>query len=159
MIRGFEPPQSLEPENPGHLQWGAAIKAGLIAGAILLIVPRASPWSSVTSFDPAIMGRALPVGFHSWLPMWLSHLVLSVAYGFCISRLLVWLRGFRAVFVGGGIGLILYGLNLLVVSLIWPQMRGNEVSVVFTHFVFGLIAAGAYQGLLKRKSAPNTIAS
>jgi hypothetical protein len=159
MIRGFAPPQLLEPENPGHLQWGAALKAGLIAGAILLIVPRASPWSSITSFDPAIMGRPLAVGFRSWLPVWLTHLLLSVAYGLCISRLVVSLRGFHAVLAGGFIGLILYGLNLLIVSLIWPQMRGNELSVVFTHVVFGLIAAAAYRGLLKRKPAAPTTAS
>src|SRR5262245_26025609 len=116
MIRGFAPPQPLEPENPGHLQWGAALKAGLIAGAILLIVPRASPWSSVTSFDPSIMGRAIPAGFHSWLAVWLVHLVLSVAYALGISRIIVALRGFRAVLAGGLLGLILYGLNLLIVS-------------------------------------------
>src|SRR5260370_23287405 len=31
-------------------------------------------------------------------------------------------------------------LNLLVISLAWPEMRGNEVSALFTHIVFGLLA-------------------
>jgi hypothetical protein len=38
-----------------------------------------------------------------------------------------------------------------VVSALWPSLRGAEFSVVVTHVVFGLITAGAYRGLLKRK--------
>jgi len=51
--------------------------------------------------------------------------------------------------------LVLYFINLGVVTMWFPAMRGNEVSVFVTHVVFGLIAAGAYRGLLRRKvSAP-----
>ena len=157
MIRGFTEPKPLEPENSGHLQWGPAFKAVLIAGAILLIVPRVSPWSSLTSFDPAIIGRSLPVGLASGIPVWLIHLVVSVIYGLCVSLVVVRFRSFGAVFAGGVVGLVLYGLNLLVISLIWPQMRGNEAWIIVTHFVFGAIAAGAYRGLLKRSPVPTTL--
>jgi len=155
MIRGFESAHPLEPEAGGHVQWPAAFGAGLIAGAILLIVPRGSPWSSVTFFSPIIMGRALRGGLEMPLVfVWLVHLAVSVAYGIIISRIISVLTKSRAILTGGLIGLVLYLLNLLVVSLVWPQLRGNELSVIFTHIVFGLVTAGAYRGLLKRKAAP-----
>jgi len=155
MIRGFESAHPLEPKAGGHIQWPAAFGAGLIAGAILLIVPRGSPWSSVTFFSPIVMGRALRAGFEMPLVfVWLVHLAVSVVYGLIISRIIAVLTKSRAILTGGLIGLVLYLLNLLVVSLVWPQLRGNELSVLFTHIVFGLVAAGAYRGLLKRNATP-----
>jgi hypothetical protein len=139
------------------MQWGPAFWAGFIAGAILLIVPRGSPWSSATFFDPLVMGRGLPPGVTlSLLSVWLIHLVVSITYGLIITRIVAHLTQFRAILTGGLIGLVLYCANLLAVSLWWPQMRGNEVSVVFTHIVFGLVVAGAYRGLLRRKPVPST---
>src|SRR5438105_5001995 len=98
MIRGFESAHPLEPEASGHMQWPAAFGAAFIAGTILLIVPRGSPWSSVTFFSPVIMGRAL----HGTLEMpllfvWLIHLVVSVVYGAIISRIVAVLTKSRAI--------------------------------------------------------------
>jgi len=61
------------------------------------------------------------------------------------------IRQLVAVLAGGVAGIVLYFLNLGAVSLWFPGMRGNEVSVFVTHLVFGLIAAGAYRGLLRRR--------
>ena len=47
-------------------------------------------------------------------------------------------------------GLVLYAINFGIVSLLWPDARGNEVAIAFAHVVFGLVAAGAYRGLLRR---------
>jgi hypothetical protein len=155
MIKGFVTPHPLEPENPGHLQWGPAFLAGLIAGSILLFVPRGSPWSSGTFFDQLIMGRALPAGMRSWIPVWLIHLIISMFYGVLIALGVARLRAFRAVLTGGLIAIILYVFNLLAVSIFLPEMRGNELSALLTHFVFGLLAAASYRGLLRRKSVPS----
>jgi hypothetical protein len=155
MIRGFEPAHPLQPESQGHLQWGAALGAGFIGGAILLIVPRGSPWSSLTFFSPVIMGRALPPTMAMPLLLtWVIHLGVAIIYGLIISRIVAGLTHTRAIVTGGLIGVLLYLLNLGAVSLWWPELRGNEVSVIFTHIVFGLIAGGAYRGLLSRKPAP-----
>ena len=81
-------------------------------------------------------------------------MVLSVIYGLIISRVVAGLKQTRAIITGGLLGLVLYIINFVLVSLWWPSLRGNEVSVVFTHLVFGLVAAGAYRGLLKRASEP-----
>ena|ERR1041385_1522191 len=159
MIRGFESAHPLEPKEQGHLQWSAALEAGVIVGVVLLIVPRGSPWSALTFFSPVIMGRALRnVAEMPLVLIWLIHLTISIVYGLIISRIVAGLTRSRAVLTGGITGLALYLLNLLVVSFAWPHLRGNELSVLFTHIVFGLLAAGVYRGLLKRKVLPASTA-
>ena len=152
MIKGFEPPRPAEPETRNRLQWGSAAGAGIIAGVILLLVPRGSPWSALTFFSPVVLGRSLPASLGlPLLLVWIIHLLVSVLYGLIISRIVAGLTQQRAILTGGVAGLVLYVLNLGVVSLAFPALRGNEPGVIFTHVVFGLIAAGAYRGLLKRK--------
>jgi len=152
MIKGFEQSYPTEPIENSHWQGMPAVISGLIAGVVLLIVPHASPWEGLTSFTPALMGRVVP---HLWdLGMFMTvvlHLVLAIIYAVLISFLVMHIRQMAAVLAGGVAGMVLYFLNLGVVSLSFPAMRGNEVSVFVTHFVFGLIAAGAYRGLLRRK--------
>ena len=134
-----------------------AVWAGLIAGVVLLIVPHASPWEGLTSFTPALMGRVVPSmwGLGVFMTVVL-HLVLGIIYGVLISFVVSHIRQMAAVVSGGVAGLVLYFINLGVVTLWFPAMRGNEVSVFVTHVVFGLIAAGAYRGLLRRKVAMPT---
>jgi hypothetical protein len=152
MIRGYQPVQPLEPEGHGRFQWAPALGAGLIASAILLVVPRGNPWAALTSFTPAIMGRPISPTTGFPLPaIWVAHLALAVIYGLIISRVIARLHGAAAILIGGLVGLLLYFANLGVVSILWPVRNGSELAVVSTHIVFGLIAAGVYRGLLRRK--------
>src|SRR5690349_16907147 len=152
MIKGYEHPHLLEPEEPKRFHPGPALAAGFLGGVILLIVPRGSPWSSSTFFTPAIMGRTIPGPIEiPLLLVWTLHLVVSLVYGLLISRMVATLRRRRAFVTGALAGLILYAINFGVVSAFWPSLRGAEFAVVVTHIVFGLITAGAYRGLLKRK--------
>jgi len=151
MIKGYEQPHLLEPEEPRRFHISPALGAGLIAGAVLLIVPRGSPWGSLTFFSPAIMGRTVRGVEIPMLLVWILHLGVSVVYGLIISRMVATLRRRRAFVTGALTGLVLCAVNFGVVSAFWPTVRGAEFSVVVTHIVFGLIAAGAYRGLLKRK--------
>jgi hypothetical protein len=152
MIKGFEQPHPTEPIAESHWQATPAVAAGLIAGVVLLILPHASPWEGLTSFTPALMGRVVP-------PMWglgifltaVLHLVLAIIYGVLVSLAVSHIRQMAAIVAGGVAGLVLYFINLGVVTACFPAMRGNEVSVFVTHVVFGLIAAGAYRGLLRRR--------
>jgi len=135
------------------MEWKPALLAGLIAGAVLLIIPRGSPWSYLTFFSPVIMGRNLPTGVSLPLPViWIIHLAVAEVYGLIISRLLVGVTQGRAILLGGAIGAVLYLINLGLVSAIWPAWRGAEAVVFFTHVVFGLIAGGAYRGWLRKGS-------
>ena len=151
MIRGYETIRHSEPEFQGGFQWTAALGAGLIAGAIFMIAPKGSPWSTLTFFSPIIMGRAATsLSSMPLIVVWFFHLLLSVVYGFVISLVISRLVYRHAVILGAFIGLILYFLNLGIVSLLSPDYRGSELTVLFTHIV-GLIAAGAYRGLLRRR--------
>jgi len=151
MIRYFEPYPLLEPEHDGW-QWGPALGAGLVAGIILLIVPSGSPWASLTFFTPVVMGRKVPPGMMLPLPvLWVIHLAVSVAYGLLISVLVSKFRAHKAILAGGLVGFVLYILNWCVVWAVWLAWKVFEIPVVFTHVVFGLIAAGAYRGLLRRR--------
>ena len=151
MIRGFQPPRRDESPMSGHFQWMPAVGAGLIPGVILLILPHASPWEGLTLFTPAIMGRQVPA---SWgvnvFGVAVIHLALSFVYGLIISLTVANVRQLRALVVGGVVGLVLYALNLAVVSLWIPGLHNDEVPVALTHLVFGLVAAGSYRGLLRR---------
>jgi len=152
MIKGYESVHLLEPEEPTQFHPGPAFGAGFIAGTVLLIVPHGSPWSSLTFFSTVIMGRTVPGPTEMpLLLVWTLHLAVSLVYGLIISRIVATLRWRRAFFTGALAGLVLYVVNFGVVSTVWPWLRGAEFSVVVTHIVFGLITAGAYRGLLKRK--------
>ena len=153
MIKDFQPNRPLEPTVPNRVQLGPAIGAGVLTGVILLIVPRGSPWSSMTFFSPAILGRNVSAIMQP-AAAWAIHLAVSLLYGLLISRIVASLRIERAILTGGLTGLVLYVINFGVISTWWPDLRGNEWPVVFTHIVFGLIAAGAYRGLLKRRLTP-----
>lgn len=108
MIKGFEQPHPTEPIRKSHWQGWPAIAAALIAGVILLIVPHASPWEGLTTFNPAFMGRVPPPAWNLGIILIvLIHLALSVIYGFIISIAVLNIHELRAVFVGGVVGLML----------------------------------------------------
>jgi hypothetical protein len=147
----LEPHHPLEPEAQGHFQWTAALGAGLIAGLVLLIVPRGSPWSAMTFFAPVITGRVVPAEAGIPLPGVMAiHLAICILYGLIVSRAVARVTQLRAIVSGGIVGLILYALNLGLVALLFPNLLGSELSVIFTHFAIWLIAGGAYRGLLRR---------
>jgi hypothetical protein len=108
----------------------------------------------MTIFSPVVMGRTLPPSFAIPLPLSvLFHMGISLIYGLVISRVVTSLRFERAVPAGGASGLVLYLLNFVVVTLFFPPLRYNEVSAAIAHLAFGLIAAGAYRGLLRRSTS------
>lgn len=143
-----------EPERGVHFQWLAALGAGLIAAIVLMVLPRASPWSSLTFFAPVIVGRVVPEGSDITPAIAkILHLGLSMLYGIVVSLVAMHVTQLRALLAGALVGLGLYGLNYWIVSTQFQSLLGDEPTVAFTHIVFGLIAGGAYRGLLRRRPA------
>jgi len=150
--RDYQQDQRLRPAPEESWQWPAAWKAGLAAGIVFLLVARGNPWAGLTLSSPVVMGRVLPASFGIALPLaWLLHIVVSVLYGVIISLAVVRLTQWRAIVMGGVVGVALYGANWAFVHFFIPELQGAEPGVLLTHFGFGLVAAGAYRGLLRRQ--------
>jgi hypothetical protein len=151
----------MEAEQEGSgVQWGPAVAGGLIAGLVLLILPHGSPWAALTFFSPSIMGRTAPSGSHLLWPIWwLLHLVISVACGLAVAETVNRLRHEWAILVGGLVGALFYVVGLGLVSLWWPEWRGGELGVLLANVIFGLVAAAAYRGLLRRKRPESVVSS
>ncbi len=141
-------------ENGERFQWPAALGAGLIAGVVLLVAPRGSPWSGLTFLSPTIIGRLVPPSMGLSLPeCWLIHLALSLVYGFIISLVASRLTQGRAIVGGGVIGVLLFLVNWGIISLAWPWWQTGLFAVIFAHLVFGLIAGASYRGLRRGRLA------
>src|SRR5256885_11751583 len=93
-MRQYEQVRPQEVAPPTRIQWSRAVAAGFIAGAILIIVPRGSPWEGLAFSEPVIMGRYFP-GMSVAL-VWLIYLALSVLYGIVVCRFIASYRIWRA---------------------------------------------------------------
>lgn len=143
--------------NPGaRLDWRSALLAGLIGGAVVLLLSHGIPWFTSGMVSPTMMGRDLkPEGLvdsSMSVVTVLGQFVVSLVYALVIAPLVTRFRGMWAVAVGGLIGLGLYLLNFAVFRLMLSdRWTGSELSVVVTHVVFSMVVAGAYKGMAARK--------
>src|SRR5207244_3684069 len=117
----------------GQFSWKFAILAGLAAGVLFAIFPRGIPWEGLTFFQPLVMGRTLPASTGTSFWPFLVHLVVAGIYGLVVASLAHRFRSIRAVLLGGAVGLCLYVVNWAVVTLLAPQLTGNELGVLWTH--------------------------
>src|SRR5262245_24061355 len=88
--------------RPPALDWMAALKSGLVAGAILLVLPQGIPWSALVFTSGAVMGRtALSPDSVTTLYLIPVHLLLAVLYAGIIAVLVRHFRSWRALIAGG----------------------------------------------------------
>lgn len=133
-------------------KWLAAMKAGLICGGLFLLLPLGSPWSAMSINSGAVMGRTIAQdGSATTTGNILLHLGLSVVYALIISYAVKNLRSWRGILFGAVMGAILYGVNLAVTVIAFPQLQGMESRVVFTHLVFGIFTAALYKGMARTR--------
>lgn len=138
-------------------RWGAAIKAALIAAAILWIWPSGNPWTSYSQPSAAhVMGRPVSANPEATLlslealPAHLAHFAVAVVYGLIILPVIYRLRSWRALAAGIAVALVLYGINFAIFFFVAPQFTGKqEINVVLAHVLFGGIAAGVMRGFLR----------
>jgi hypothetical protein len=149
-------PEDQEKFRRSH-RWGAAAKAGLIAGAIVWLFPSGNPWTAFMSPSGAyIMGRpvsadqSITMMSAQALPAHAAHFVVSILFAMIILAVVWKLRSGKALFAGAATGLALYVINFAVFRAVAPQFTGAyEFNVALAHVLFGGIAAGCIRGFLR----------
>jgi hypothetical protein len=137
-------------------RWSAAIKASLLAGAIVWLFPAGNPWTSFSQRTGAqIMGRPIstePITQLSWeaVPAHLGHFAYALVCGFIILGVVYRLRSWRAILAGIITGLVIYGINFAAFHFLAPQFTGRyEFDVIVAHVLFSGITAGVIRGFLR----------
>lgn len=132
-----------------HLDFKAVLYAGLVVGVLFLFLPRGIPWNSI-GLPTEAMGRPL-FAQDTHTAMFITGIVqilMSLAYTFVVAAVIYRFRMFKAVIIGGVIGLGLYALNYLVFRYVVPTAPNkSEFAVLLTHLAFCFIVAGAYKGI------------
>lgn len=140
------------------IDWSAAVWAGVIAGALFLLVnlffsPVGNAWVMLRLFASVVLGQgilappptfdlsALVVGL-------LVHFVLSILYTLLIAYV-VHRGGLISGVIGGALlGLALYSINFYTLTLLYPWFFAMRSTVfVATHLLFGALAGGIYEVL------------
>src|SRR5687767_5895176 len=121
-----------------HLNSKAVIYVGLAVGLIFLFVAKGSPWSS-PGVPTHAMGRRL-FGVESsfnYVLIGILQMVLAMCYAFIVSAVVYRMRALPGIWMGGLVGLVLYGCNYLVFRfLLTDAPPVSEVSVALTHVAF-----------------------
>jgi hypothetical protein len=154
-----------------RVKWSAAAGAGIAAG-VLATVFEIVLWAVFTDALPEIFfrdahfaaaiiagpGSLSPPASFAWgtvLVATLVHFTLSIAYGLILSTLISRLRTLSSLIVGAAFGLFLYGVNMYGFTTIFPWFEATRDWItVATHVAFGIVAAGAYRALARRRRSP-----
>lgn len=154
---------SLRTEVRHLMDWKAAVIAGLIAGAIFLLVllvayplvTGGTPWTVFRFMGAIILGESVlppPTTFDAGVVVTavLLHFILSVIYTLVLA-FIVHRWGILITVIGGALfGLALYLINFFTFTMFFPWFypaRAWPFSVV--HILFGAIAGGVYELLEK----------
>lgn len=145
------------------INWKAAAWAGIIAGAVFLILEMVlfetvggeSLWGPPRMMAAMVMGEGVlppPATFDAGIVMvaMMIHFPLAIVYGIILGWVISnWNLGLGAsIAVGIVFGLLLYVINFYGFTAIWPwfAMARNWISI-FAHAMFGLVLGWAYQAL------------
>lgn len=154
---------------PFRIDWSSAVKAGLLAGLIFLILEMmlvplflgGSSWGPPRMIGAIVMGKDVlpmpggpPPTFSApvVLAAMVVHFVLSVVFTMILAFIVGRMSLGSALLTGAVFGFALYLLNFYVLTGIFPwfAMARNWVSV-FSHISFGIAAAWSYLGFAGRR--------
>ncbi|MEJ7931097.1 hypothetical protein WG922_14060 [Ramlibacter sp. AN1015] len=151
---------------PSRTRWGAAALAGLVAGAVALVLEMLllgfvygiSFWSPLHANAVIVMGPgALPAASPTTGTIVIVgaaiQLALSALYGLLIGWLVHRMDLGPALLVGLAVGVALYALQFyLIAPAMLPWFVGLRTWVMAIGFmVFGLLTAGLYIGMRGRR--------
>lgn len=148
-------------QNTGtrSLNWKAAIWAGLIAGAVFVVVEMLmvqfalgqSMWGPPRMIAAIAMGEDVlppPATFDLGILIvaLIVHFILSIVFALILALLIHRVGLGVALATGAAYGLVLYIVNFYGMTAIFPwfAMARNWVSI-FAHILFGFVAAWSYQ--------------
>lgn len=155
--------------NGEHLDWIAAVWAGIIAGAVFMMmemilvgtVGGGSPWAPPRMISAMVLGEGVlppPATFDFGIVMlaMVIHFVLSIIYAFVLGWIIAnWALGLGAAIAAGAVfGLIIYLVNFYGFASLWFPwfaMARNWISIV-SHIAFGLVLGWAYVALSSRRA-------
>jgi len=146
--------------------WRAAVWAGLIAGAVFMMLEmllvsffmNESPWAPPRMIAAIVLGQGVlpppaPFDFMVLMVAMVIHFILSVAYGLIFAWVAYrWTWG-TALIAGAIFGIALYLINFYGFTLVFPwfAMARNWISIL-SHLMFGIVLAGIYKGFEKGAS-------
>lgn len=145
------------------MDWRAAVFAGLIAGAIFLVVlliiyPIAtggSPWILLRMIAAIVLGQdtLAPINAPNTsvaVVALLLHFVLSLLYTLIVAFVVHRWGILLAIIVGGLIGLALYLINVFTFTLFFEWFTlARDWPFLVVHILFGAVAGGIYELLEK----------
>ena len=150
------------------INWGAVIKASLIAGLVFLVLELAlvatvggeSMWGPPRMIGAILLGEDVlppPATFHlaSFLAALVVHFGLAIIYGVIFALVAdraAWTLGVETA-VGLLFGITIYAVNFYGMTALFPwfAMARNGISI-FAHAAFGLVLGYSY-----RKLAPYVV--
>jgi uncharacterized membrane protein YagU involved in acid resistance len=149
--------------NTTAINWKAAIIAGIVAGAIFMIlemilvplVGGGSPWGPPRMIAAIGMGKEVlpPPGDFALMPVMVAmviHFILSIIFAVILAFIIQRFSLGLAILIGAIFGLLLYFINFYGFTAVFPwfAMARNAVSI-FSHIVFGAAAAWIYKAMAK----------
>src|SRR5262245_55483768 len=145
-----------EAQSQARLRPKAAALAGLLTGIFLIVFSKGVVWSS-SGLPDRVMGRELFAGQAEQVFFFNSivHLAISICFAFILCAIIYRFRPLKAILMGGIVGLGFYGINFLVFHSFLHADPGSEGPVAISHFVYGLMTAGAYKALAVPEKQPS----
>lgn len=149
--------------NTTAINWKAAIIAGIVAGAIFMIlemilvplVGGGSPWGPPRMIAAIGMGKEVlpPPGDFALMPVMVAmviHFILSIIFAVILAFIIQRFSLGLAILIGAIFGLLLYFINFYGFTAVFPwfAMARNAISI-FSHIVFGAAAAWIYKAMAK----------
>lgn len=141
------------------MDWEAAIKAGLIAGVVgllIVVIPAAAdgyPWIIFHWIAALVLGPEVLSETSNLSPLIFSlglliHFTLSIIYALVLA-FVIHRWGFWVGVLGGALfGLALFAINYYTFTLLFPWfLVMRSWPVVIAHVVFGAVAGGAYEAM------------
>jgi hypothetical protein len=145
------------------MDWKAAVLAGLIAGAVFLVVllggynltTGGEPWIVLRFMAAIVLGKGVlppPTSFDLSVVVTavLLHFILSVLYTLLLAFIVHRWRLFVSVLGGALFGLALYLINFFTLIALFPWFYpARNWPFAAVHILFGAVAGGIYELLEK----------